>query len=161
MMSVIKAMITEQYRQSGYLQWIVNHWKLAIVGAVVLALVMSLSLGALVVVIMRSSGAVDVAVQQIENSDEAVALIGEPVSVGWLIDGSVSGGPAGRASLLIPVSGPNGSATAQLEAAKADGQWTVLELILVTGDGDVLHVVERGNKQGTKRPANGTGPIHR
>lgn len=51
-------------------------------------------------------------------------VTGEPIEAGWLVSGNVeTTGPTGHANLAIPITGPDGSGTIQLEATKNAGEW--------------------------------------
>ena len=87
--------------------------------------------------LMRSSGAVQGALERAQGSPQAIDALGEPIKVGWWMTGNISvSGPSGEAELSIPLSGPRGSGTLYVIAQKQAGEWTfeLLELALDNSD---------------------------
>jgi hypothetical protein len=79
---------------------------------------------------MRSSEPVELTLGAAQASTEMQAAIGEPMTVGWFITGSVnySGGIC-EASLQVPISGPMGSASVRtLGSKKVGGTWDFSEM---------------------------------
>jgi hypothetical protein len=75
----------------------------------------------------------DVAVLALEHAratPEVVERLGEPIRMGWSIQGQIStfGGGNGEAKLSIPISGPNGSGVLRLIGVKERGEWRLTSL---------------------------------
>lgn len=68
----------------------------------------------------------DEAVELAKASPEVVEVLGEPIEAGWPRNSSVNlSNGEGRAELLLPLSGPNGSGVLAVEGTKPkDGPWT-------------------------------------
>jgi len=61
---------------------------------------------------IRSSDGVEEAVRLARQHAEVVSAIGEPIEIGWLVNGSIKGAGVGsKVEVNIPLSGPNGSGT--------------------------------------------------
>jgi len=73
---------------------------------------------------MKSSDVYKEAVAKAQADPAVVEALGTPIKIGFLTSGSVNtSGPTGDAALSIPLSGPKGTATIQLEAKKSSGEW--------------------------------------
>jgi hypothetical protein len=97
----------------------------------------------------RSSGVIPAAMRIAEKSPCIQERTGTPFTSGWGVTGNMqTSGENGSAELSIPVSGPKGSGSLDLEAAKQSGQWTVTDLEFSSKDGrlKVLPVPDEGCK---------------
>jgi len=64
------------------------------------------------------------AIARAERNAQVVDRIGTPLKPGWLPGGKISvSGSSGRAHMEIPVTGPRGRATINLDAHKVEGTW--------------------------------------
>jgi len=85
----------------------------------------------LVMVLMRSSGAYQLAMEVATQHPKAIELLGAPIRAGILVNGSTSeSGSSGEADLSIPVRGAQKSGTLQVSAYKQDDVWNLSYLIL-------------------------------
>ncbi len=100
---------------------------------------------------IKKSDVYQEALRRAQESPAVVEALGEPITTGVLVSGSISvTGPSGTAELAIPISGPDGAGTIYATATKSEGQWefSVLEVnIDATGEridllGDVVEEVE-------------------
>jgi hypothetical protein len=74
---------------------------------------------------------------QVRASAAVSAALGTPIKEGFFTSGSVNvSGPSGKAELAIPISGPKGSATVYVEAAKSMGQWSFSKLVVAIEGGE-------------------------
>lgn len=115
--------------------WWQRNWKwfvpvgclgLVLCGVALVAAIVSIAMGA-----VRSSEPFQAAVARAKADPAAVEALGEPVSVGWLVTGSINvSGPSGSADFAIPLRGPRGKGTLYVVAGKEAGRWEyrVLEL---------------------------------
>lgn len=92
---------------------------------------------------IKSSDAYSETVALVQSHPEAVAALGEPVTPGFWLTGSINfNNGEGSADLTIPVSGPKGSGTLRIVADKPGGaaawQYTTRELRLAGDDGRVI-----------------------
>lgn len=63
-----------------------------------------------------------------------IEAVGSPVELGWFVSGSVNtSGGTGIANVKAPISGPNGSATLEINARSEGGVWQVTSLHLSHG----------------------------
>lgn len=77
---------------------------------------------------MRSSEACQMALEEAKKSAVLRRELGEPMTLGWIVTGSVNtASGAGKANLSVPVSGPKQSATLQISATQTDGVWQLNE----------------------------------
>ena len=107
-------------------QWV--KWSLIVYGAVILffVLIFFVATGSL-----KSSDAFKLAVVKLEASEDAVEMLGTPISTG-MVTGSVEGsGPSGKASIAFSASGPKSKGTVSMEATKKGGTWEIATLALV------------------------------
>lgn len=73
----------------------------------------------------RSSYPYKVALERANASAEVADRIGKPLTVGWLVSGSVNyRGQEGDAAFNIPIAGPKGKGTIVVQAKKHANQWT-------------------------------------
>ena len=81
--------------------------------------------------LIGGSDACNLAMDRARASQEAKDRLGEPITKGLFVSGNIStSGPAGRADLSIPVSGPKGKGTLYVVATKSVGEWKLNRLIL-------------------------------
>lgn len=94
--------------------------------------------------LMRSSDVVQGAIEQVEASETAAMMLGEPVKAGWFISGSIStSGSSGEAYLNIPVSGHRGRGTLYVSAYKDTEGWHYTTLSLeLKSDGRSINLLQ-------------------
>lgn len=64
------------------------------------------------------------AVELAQDSPAVKMAIGEPISMGWMVQGNVQiENQTGEANIQVPVSGPAGSGVVHLEATRQNGVW--------------------------------------
>lgn len=119
--------------------WLTRNWKWFVPVIVVVAIIMCC--GCIVTFVgtismaMKSSGAYQQAVIITQESSAAKEYLGSPIEPKFWMSGSISeNGGSGNAELAIPVSGPNGSGTVFVVAAKSAGLWDFHTLDLVVDD---------------------------
>ena len=96
---------------------------------------------ALVESMIHLSGGYKLALANANKSPCAVKALGSPITAGWLISGSTNEtGSDGTANLTIPVKGPKGKGSLEVESKKADGTWEIESLQLST-DSDQIQLV--------------------
>lgn len=81
--------------------------------------------------VIRSAEPYQVGVERARADAAVVEALGEPIEEGFFVQGTVKiENQGGNASLAVPISGPNGSATLYVEATRTAGAWTyqVLEV---------------------------------
>ena len=80
---------------------------------------------------MKSSDVYKDALLQAQSNSEVVEALGSPITAGYFTGGSINtNGPSGDAAFSIPLSGPKGKGTIQLEAKKSGGEWTYSTLVV-------------------------------
>ena len=80
---------------------------------------------------IRMTDPYQMAVAELRRSAEGRAALGEPIAEGFFTMGTVNvAGPAGEAKLSIPVHGPKGEGTLNVEGVKQAGAWTITLLKL-------------------------------
>jgi hypothetical protein len=100
-----------------------------------------ISVFALVEGMMRATGAYSMAMTQAEDSPCVVQALGSPLTVEWMISGNTNeNGDDGSANLSIPVHGPKGKGTLDLDARKLNGAWKIRSLVL-NHDSDEIQIV--------------------
>lgn len=82
---------------------------------------------------MKNSEPYKHALTQVQNSPQAIAVLGEPIEPGWLLMGSINlSGSSGSADLSIPVEGSKASGRLNVVASKSGGEWTYSALRLTS-----------------------------
>ena len=130
--------------------WWQRHWKWALPVAIVTAIALAaLAIAALLFGVRSTLVGSDVyqdAVARARADREIIALIGEPMTEGFLPAGSINtstlGGGTGEAGLIVTLTGPKGEGTLYVEAKRKRGQWRYGSLFFIkaTDDGMVTLV---------------------
>ena len=124
--------------------WIQRNWKwvtavcvLGVAGAVFGFIMLIMGL-------LKSSGAYELAMEHIRNDPRAVAALGEPIRDGFMPTGSIhTSGPSGEAELNFRLHGPDDSGHAYVYAERRARQWELKALQLVLdSDGGQLDLLE-------------------
>lgn len=83
---------------------------------------------------MKSSGAYKLTMSTAQASPCVVSSLGSPLEPGWLMTGGIEESDAeGSANLSIPVSGPKGKGSLDVQAEKVGGNWRINSLIFTHG----------------------------
>lgn len=81
--------------------------------------------------ILKSSDAYREALARAMASSQVQEALGNPLEAGDTVTGEIKLiNSGGRASLSIPIQGPNGKATIRVRAMKADGRWTFSRMVV-------------------------------
>jgi hypothetical protein len=104
---------------------------------------------------LKQSGAYTQALAQAQANPQVIGLIGQPVTPGFFVSGSVNvNGDSGDANISIPVSGPKGKGTVYAEAKKIAGQWQFQTLLFgVDGQTDRIDLLQSQTTAQTAAPA--------
>ncbi len=94
----------------------------------------------------RSSYPYKVALDRANASAEVADRIGKPLTVGWLMSGSINyRGSEGDAAFSIPIAGPKAKGTIVVEAKKRANRWTFQTLeVDIDGGGRAIPLTEPG-----------------
>ncbi len=85
---------------------------------------------------IRSSAPYQVAMEEVRRNPLAREALGEPITEGFFVGGTVNVTPAsGDAKLAIPVEGPKGAGDVHVEAVKRAGEWDITLLQLAPAGG--------------------------
>jgi hypothetical protein len=75
--------------------------------------------------LVRSSDVFHEAFDRAQSHPRVVHALGQPIRPGWSFRGSISTeGPTGNAELIVPISGPDGSARIYIVAERSSGTWS-------------------------------------
>ena len=101
----------------------------------------------LVFALLKRSEPARFALQRASTHPAAVARMGTPLQVGWVVTGSLrnSGSEGGTVRLSLPVRGPKGRGTITVRGVRVDGRWTYSVLRLVPDDGSAPVDLGTGN----------------
>jgi hypothetical protein len=115
--------------------WWSRNWKWFVpAGCLSLIVLFAAFVGSILLVAttaMKSSDAYKEAVAKAQANPEVVEALGTPITTGFFTSGSVNtSGSSGDAKLSIPLSGPKGKATIQVEAKKSAGEWAYSKLVV-------------------------------
>lgn len=80
---------------------------------------------------LKSSDAYKLAIEKLEASEDAVQMLGTPISTGMVTGNIETSGPSGKTSISFTASGPKSKGTVSMEAAKDGGEWQISTLTLV------------------------------
>jgi hypothetical protein len=74
---------------------------------------------------IKTSPVYQTSVAKARTSSEVIKILGHPIHEGWFCSGEVtqSSNGSGHARLMIPLSGPNGKGTLEVEAIRLSGNW--------------------------------------
>lgn len=99
-----------------------------------------------VMLLMKQSGAYQLALSHVETHSEAREILGFPLQTGWFVTGKTStNGPSGKANISFSVSGPKGSGTVYVDAKKVMGKWNLKNIVLlVDADKRRISLISRG-----------------
>lgn len=119
------------FREAPALKWIIagacgcgGLILLIIFGTV--AVILALGFGAI-----KQSDVYQQAVTRAKSNPEVLAALGQPISEGWMLSGSVEvHGSSGSADISVPISGPKGKGRIYAAATKSAGEWTYSKLVV-------------------------------
>ncbi len=99
-----------------------------------------------IMLLMKQSGAYQLALSRVETHSEAREVLGSPLETGWLVTGNTeTNGPSGEANISFSVNGPKGSGTVYVDAKKEMGKWNLRHIILlVDADKRRISLNQRG-----------------
>jgi hypothetical protein len=104
--------------------WTARNWGWLVAAAFALFLSCIAAILLLVFSLIRNSDAAKLAIATVESNPALAEQVGQPMKIGWLVTGNIEVTPdTGSAKLSIPVSGPKGRGTLDVEAHKRAGQW--------------------------------------
>lgn len=98
--------------------------------ALVLFVVLFAGMFAAIFASLKGSEAYKLAVQALNSDQEAVEMLGQPISTGIPMGSIQVAGPDGEASLSFGAEGPDGEGTVHVTAIRTLGQWKIDEAVL-------------------------------
>jgi len=109
--------------------WFTRHWRWFVPAVVATVLLGCVGFVAVVVLgvfgLLKSSTPYAQALALVRSNERVQRAIGEPITPGWLVSGSVQiSGAKGNARLWLPISGPKRQADVVVVATGAEGLWT-------------------------------------
>jgi hypothetical protein len=130
--------------------WIDEHWKLfTLILFLVASLVFTLFFGAIaigVIHLTKSSGVYQMALQEVRSHEQAINILGLPITPGWYVTGSIHiENGDGEAILEIPVKGTQQEGVVKLDATKKDDRWSFNYLLLDVEGSDTDIVIYSDN----------------
>jgi len=125
---------------------------------VVIALVLGVSLGGVLAIVfgaMKSSGAYQLALNEVRQSSAVVQVLGQPMQAGWFVSGSVQvRDGSGKANISFNVKGPKGSGRVFARAVKVQGIWQLTYLAVRVARTGQLIVLVGGESEETEGEEN-------
>jgi len=104
--------------------WPERNWGWLVAASIASLVIFFASIILLLLSLLQNSDATKLAIKTAKSSPVLVEQIGSPMKIGWIISGNIDVTPeTGSAKLSIPVSGPKGLGTLDVEAHKRAGQW--------------------------------------
>ena len=95
-------------------------WGVAVMG---LSIAFFVGLFFIISIGMKSSGAYALAYTRLQANQEAMEILGPPISTGFVQGTIHTSGPSGKADISFPVEGQKASGTVYLDATKDMGTW--------------------------------------
>lgn len=137
--------------------WLRRNWWKLLAAAFACMILFIAGIVTLIVGAMRGSDVAKEAVARAQSNALVTQRLGNPISEGWFVGGSINVTPAsGDANLSVPISGPKGKATVYVTAEKTAGTWayTVMQAAFEgTGEKvDLLASVTAAEPQSTTPP---------
>lgn len=84
--------------------------------------------------LMKDSGAFELTMSTAQASPCVSGILGSPLETGWMISGNITESTTdGSADLSIPVKGPKGKGTLDVQANKPKGDWRIESLVFKHG----------------------------
>lgn len=106
-------------------------------GAVIASLLLilfAIPLSSQIIQDMKRSDAYKLTMRTAEVSPCVLSALGSPLQPGWMLSGNITESAThGSADLSIPVNGPKGKGTLEVQATKFDGRWKIESLVLDHG----------------------------
>ncbi|HTV57509.1 MAG TPA: cytochrome c oxidase assembly factor Coa1 family protein [Verrucomicrobiae bacterium] len=139
--------------------WFNRNWKWFVPLLVACALAMVVGFIAVIVsfalTMVKQSYPYQYAIRSAEQSPEVSQRLGEPLKLGWFVSGQINySDQNGDAVFEIPVSGPKGRGTIDVQAEKRNGQWQFQTLELdIDGSSSPVYLL-----QGQPPPSGGPSP---
>jgi hypothetical protein len=94
---------------------------------------------------LRDSEAAQAALRESQASTVLIEEIGEPMKMGWFVEGRVNGDAAnksGHADIVVPIKGPKGTASVHTIGVREGGVWTMQEMTAtVEGTGNTVDLL--------------------
>jgi len=119
-------------------------WAIAGVIAIPALITFTVCLAILLTLIMKSSDAYKMSVQQVKSNQRVQELFGSPIEPGLFVTGSIRiNGPNGHAALSYSISGPEKKGTVYLHASKYLEKWTIYQLSVVSETDDKITIVSQ------------------
>jgi len=148
--------ITNSQAPASFTSWLGSRWKTKALAFIVLFAMVWLTVALFVAwaaAQMRSSDATKLTIATAETSPALTEALGHPLKMGTLISGYVSAS-AGKALVIVPVSGPHGNGVLYAELHRPTGAWQLKSLIF-RGDGAAANLdllpVQNQNSKGSSR----------
>ena len=112
------------------------------IGIVVLILILCMVVSIISVTRVRTTEPYRHSVDLALKSPEVRKALGEPVTVGWLPQGSVNEMNGGEAQLYIQLRGTNANATIRVNATFRNGTWKYWAIRVDTDRGERIDLLE-------------------
>ena len=109
--------------------WLERNWKwvIALVLAAIVVAACAFVIG--IFALLGRSEAAAMAVAEARKNPVLLEKIGQPIEQGFLVTGQINVyNSGGHAELSIPIFGPKGKASLEVEAQKKSGSWTLTTL---------------------------------
>jgi hypothetical protein len=97
----------------------------------------------------------DLALDQVRANRQVVEALGEPIESGFGFQGNLSvNNDGGVADMEFSVEGPKGDGTVAVRGDRADGRWTIEELVVtIEATGERIEIVPAGGAASPAPPA--------
>ncbi len=125
----------EKMHEKKQKNWFQRNWKWFVpTGCLTTIILFVLLIGSIfwgVTSMIKNSDTYKYPMELANNNREVISFLGTPIESVFMIQGSISSsGPAGNASLSIPIKGPKGKGVIYIVAEKKAGRWEyeVLEI---------------------------------
>lgn len=114
-----------------------RNWAIAALATIAAFILLIATVAVIAITAMKNSDAYVGAVSRLQDSQEAVAALGAPVTTGWPSGSISTSGPKGKADLSFSAKGSKAKGTVYLDATREMGQWRFDRIELeVEGQGE-------------------------
>jgi hypothetical protein len=141
--------------------WLGRNWGKLLAAAFLCMVLFVAAILTLVVGAIRGSDVAKEAVTRAQSNALLAQRLGNPISEGWFVGGSINVQPgSGDADLSVPISGPKGKGTVYVKAQKSVGVWAYSFMVAtIEGSTDKIDLLDSGTAAQANAPVPAPQPV--
>ncbi len=133
----------KEWKSAAHFKEVQRKWAM---WGVVLFAVVCLSAAAIMVgifALLKNNDVYKMSFSQIEQNEEIIRSIGEPVTSSWVVSGNITtSGSTGRAALNYSIKGPKGSGKVEAKGQKSFDRWSVRKIqVMLNEQEKIINIV--------------------